>query len=97
MIKIATTKSEIKEVLNNLADYEKVGRLSVLFGVDEIMEILGYFDGSLEDEYVEAIDETEDISLDRDNIVYSIAIRNKKFNESIARNRKVIREKELVV
>ena len=91
---IADNEFEIGEVMKNLTEQEKVDRLKgLLYTLDEILEILGYYDGSLEDESVEDIDKLLELHEHEGNfeeayyhIAKKYAICNGNFEEAIARN-----------
>ena len=86
MKKIAKDEFEVAEVMGNLNIHEKVDRVSKLYSVDEILDVLGYHDGSIDEKDAAKIDETKEETEERDFIVYLLAINNGNFEQAIAMN-----------
>jgi hypothetical protein len=82
-ITIAKNEYDIKEVLNNLSDKVKINRLAKLYTVDEILETLGYYDESMENDEIKLIADSNEAS----NVIYKIAINNGNFEQAIAMNK----------
>lgn len=87
---IATDEYDMDEVLSNLTQQEKIKRLMSLYSLDEVLEILGYGDDSLEEEAVQAIDwifktSTND-KIAYERIAASYGINNGNFQQAIAMN-----------
>ena len=83
---VATNDNEIAEVLNNLTIDEKKERVKKYYDTDEILEILGYYDGSLEENECKEIANTmRKFSQEFfEDYVLGMAINNSKFECSIA-------------
>jgi hypothetical protein len=77
---IAKNEFEIKEVLDNLSDEVKIERVSKLYPVDDILEVLGYQDGSMDDEDIQLIED----SGEAEDVIYKMAINNGNFEQAIA-------------
>lgn len=86
MKKVATNDNEIVEVLNNLTIDEKKERVKKYYDTYEILEILGYYDGSLEENECGDISYIISNSTDEfiDDYVLGLAINNGNFECSIA-------------
>jgi|LakMenEpi03Aug12_release.lakeMendotaPanAssembly.Ray.scaffolds.fasta_scaffold2467910_1 hypothetical protein len=84
MLKIAIKEEDVPIVLDNLSDEEKVSRLKKLYLTDEILEILGFYDGSLEDEICEKIESLESNPTEWEKYILDLAKGNGNFEEAIA-------------
>jgi hypothetical protein len=80
---IAKDEFDITRVLNLLDKKEKIARVKTFYSIDEIEEILGFGDGSVDDEDVIFVDEYVG---GRDEAICLLAIKNGNFEEVIARN-----------
>jgi hypothetical protein len=87
MLKIAIKEEDISIVINNLSDDEKVSRLKELYLTDDILEILGFYDGSLEDEECEKIESLESNPIEWERYILELAKDNGNFEEAIAYNK----------
>jgi hypothetical protein len=83
---VATNDNEIAEVLNNLTIDEKKARVQKYYDTDEILEVLGYYDGSLEEKECEDISNTMSKFTQEffEDYVLGLAINNGNFECSIA-------------
>lgn len=88
MKKIANNEFEIAEVLSNLTEDEKIKRLMEFYSTDEILDILGYYDGSMSDKDKMKISDTEE-EFEKPRAIYLMAISNGNFEEVIAKNSRV--------
>ena len=86
MKKIAKNESELGEVIGNLTDIEKIVRVKVLYDADEVLEILGYYDESMDTKDIEFIDT---YPLGVDEAGYLLAIINGNFELAIAMNKRL--------
>jgi hypothetical protein len=89
MKKVATNDNEIAEVLNNLTIDEKKYRVQKHYDTYDILEILGYYDGSLGEEDCTVIATTMRIFSQEffEDYVLGLAINNGNFECSIAYDR----------
>ena len=87
---IAKDEFDIGRVLNKLTTKQKVKRLMYFYTLDEVLDVLGYGDGSIDKEDEQGIDwilktsANDDIAFER--IAEQYAIMNGNFEEAIARN-----------
>ena len=83
---VATNDNQIAEVLNNLTIDEKKERVKKYYNTDEILEILGYYDGSLEESECKDISNTMNKFTQEffEDYVLGLAINNGNFECSIA-------------
>lgn len=82
---IAKNEFEVVEVLNNLPQEEKIKRLKYWYSIQEILEILGFYDGSMSKKDQMKITDTEE-EFERPKAIYLMAINNGNFEEVIAKN-----------
>ena len=89
---IAKNESEVGEVIANLSKYEKLQRLRNLYSLEDVLEIIGYYDDSIEAESSDHIEKIFDMfpydaELVTDIIMLVYGINNGNFEEAIARNK----------
>ena len=53
---IAENEFEISKVISLLSDEDKIRRISKLYSIDEILEVLGYYDYSMDADDIKLID-----------------------------------------
>jgi hypothetical protein len=82
---IAENEFEISKVISLLSDEDKIRRISKLYSIDEILEVLGYYDYSMDADDIKLIDES--IGDNQDRQIYSLAIINGNFQQAIAMNK----------
>ena len=81
---VATDEDDLHEVFQGLSTEQKIERLSSLYTSDEILEVLGYGDGSMSDEDVSTLELNVEDSNEWIKAVYLLAMINGNFIESIA-------------
>jgi len=88
MKKIATNENDIAEVMKNLSVEEKIARAKKLYDVEEILEIIGYYDNTIDEANRMALKDVENDANDTERIAYLIAINNGNFEMAIAFNKR---------
>ena len=79
--RIAKNDNQISSVLESLTLEEKLTRVKNLYDAEDILEILGYYDGTM--------DEEDNVKVDgrnNDEIIFEMAIINGNFETTIAYN-----------
>jgi hypothetical protein len=80
---IAKDEFDMNEVLDNLSEKEKIKRVSKLYTIEEILETLGYYDESMDEDDIKTIE----ASGENPQVIYQMAIINGNFEQAIAMNR----------
>lgn len=83
---IAKNEYDMDEVLENLTYRVMRNRLAKLYRVDEILEILGYYDESMDSHDMEQIDELVDTP-EQLEMIYEVACKNGNFQQAICMNK----------
>ena len=89
MKKIAKREEDIAEVINNLTEEEKLQRVKKFYDVEEVLEILGYYNDSMDKDQAAALDDVEYDVKDMERIAYNFAINNGNFEVAIAYNKRL--------
>ena len=86
MAKQKIAKDEFDTIADSLSERVRINRLRKLYTIDEICEVLGYFDGSMSDEDEAKIDSAWADSPEQREIIYKLAVNNGNFVQAIAMN-----------
>ena len=84
---IAKNEFDTPKILAMLNDEAKIRRLSKLYEIDEILDVLGYNDDSMDKEQIKIIDEVYGSREAWENVIYRMAIINGNFEQAIAMNK----------
>lgn len=84
---IAKNEFDTPKILAMLNDEAKIRRLSKLYEIDEILDVLGYNDDSMDKEQIKIIDEVYESREAWENVIYRMAIINGNFEQAIAMNK----------
>ena len=87
MKRIAKKEEELNEVLDNLTQDEKLIRLKGLYSGDEVLEILGYYDDSIDKEDCDFINSYKGGLYEAG---YLLGIENGNFELAIAMNKHLV-------
>ena len=84
---IAKNEFDTPKILAMLNDEAKIRRVKKLYTIDEILEVLGYHDDSMDKEQIRIIDEVYESREAWENVIYRMAIINGNFEQAIAMNK----------
>lgn len=84
---IAKNEFDTPKILSMLNDEAKIRRVKRLYTIDEILEVLGYNDDSMDKEEIKIIDDMYDSLEEWENVIYRMAIINGNFEQAIAMNK----------
>ena len=84
---VAKNEFDTPKILAMLNDDAKIRRLSKLYEIDEILDVLGYNDDSMDKEQIKIIDEVYESREAWENVIYRMAIINGNFEQAIAMNK----------
>jgi hypothetical protein len=84
---IAKNEFDTPKILAMLNDESKIRRVKRLYTIDEILEVLGYNDDSMDKEEIKIIDDMYDSLEEWENVIYRMAIINGNFEQAIAMNK----------
>ena len=84
---IAKNEFDTPKILAMLNDEAKIRRVKRLYTIDEILEVLGYNDDSMDKEDIKIIDDMYDSLEEWENVIYRMAIINGNFEQAIAMNK----------
>jgi hypothetical protein len=84
---IAKNEFDTPKILAMLNDEAKIRRVKRLYTIDEILEVLGYNDDSMDKEEIKIIDDMYDSLEEWENVIYRMAIINGNFEQAIAMNK----------
>jgi hypothetical protein len=84
---IAKNEFDTPKILAMLNDEAKIRRVKRLYTIDEILEVLGYYDYSMDKEQISILDAVYNSREEWENVVYRMAIINGNFEQAIAMNK----------
>lgn len=86
---IAKNEFDTPKILAMLNDEAKIRRLSKLYEIDEILDVLGYNDDSMDKEAIAKVDMAYNTIQEWENVIYRMAIINGNFEQAIAMNKRL--------
>jgi hypothetical protein len=87
MAKMKIAKNEFDRVADNLSLRVKMNRLKKLYDINEILDVLGFNDDSMDIEDEDFINSFKVDSQEWENAIYSLGAVNGNFEQAIAMNK----------
>lgn len=87
MSKQKLAKNEFDTIADSLSEKVRINRLKKLYSIDEILDVLGWGDGSMDAADSDKIEATIPESKEWYSVIYGLAVNNGNFIQAIAMNK----------